>query len=111
MSAALLSKILGFQELPSPCADVGLTHRLDLLHHLLVAHGVVAPLHRLVELVEDAVEELHDLSRRASKGPHRFSKGIRHVWPTALRAAHEILLYGKITRLPRPEFCPHFARR
>ena len=22
-----------------------------------------------------------------------------------------ILLYGKITRLPRPEFCPHFARR
>ena len=22
-----------------------------------------------------------------------------------------MLLYGKITRLPRPEFCPHFARR
>ena len=25
---------------------------------------------------------------RASKGHHRFSKRIRHVWPTALRVAH-----------------------
>ena len=30
---------------------------------------------------------------------------------TQLRCVGVILLYGKITRLPRPEFCPHVARR
>ena len=32
-------------------------------------------------------------------------------WRDRSRQSKTILLHGKITRLPRPEFCPHFARR
>ena len=38
---------------------------------------------------EDAAKlRVKSANGRASKGPHRFLKGIRHVWPTVLRAAH-----------------------
>ena len=31
--------------------------------------------------------------------------------PKCMTNHREILLYGNITRLPRPEFCPHLVRR